>query len=324
MNEPAVPAAAPAVNSAAGRTPDKLDDLMLAMDVVDTLRHRDVLAERALGEDAREAALIERLRGLYESQGIDVSDAVLREGVRALNENRFAYTPAPPGLARNLAWLWVKRGAVAGWFIGIIAALGIGASAYQLGIIAPAERAAQTARSELKDTLPKALDAALKAVLSEAQVDAARQRASALANAGKIALERGNAEEARGAVAALDQLTQQLRLEFTLRIPARPEDQTGFARENNAAPGGRGLYVVVDAADLDGNPVKLRVRNEETGDTDIVSHFAVRVPSDTFQAIRADKQRNGILQRTRLAEKRRGFLEPDYLMPTEQGRLTKW
>lgn len=314
-----------ASNSApASAKPDKLDELMLAMDVVDTLRHRDILVERELNEEEREKSLVDRLRGLYKSQGIEVSESVLHEGVKALDENRFAYHPAPPGLARNLAWIWVKRGVISRFVLGALAALIIAVTGYQVAVVAPAEQAARSARDELTIDLPKALDIATKAALGEAQIDTARQRATALSAAGKLALERGNADEARGAVAALDQLTQQLRLEFTLRIPARPEEQTGFARENNAAPGGRGLYVVVNAIDLDEKPVRLRVRNEETGDTDTVSRFAVRVPQATYQAIRADKQANGILQRVRLAEKRRGFLEPDYLMAVESGRLTKW
>ncbi len=40
----------------------KLDDLMLAMDVVDTLRHQEKLIERELGQEARDTALKTRLR----------------------------------------------------------------------------------------------------------------------------------------------------------------------------------------------------------------------------------------------------------------------
>ena len=38
---------------------ETLDELMLAMDVVDTLRHRQDLATRELGTDAKEAQLID-------------------------------------------------------------------------------------------------------------------------------------------------------------------------------------------------------------------------------------------------------------------------
>ena len=54
-------ASAPAA-AAPTTAPAKLDDLMLAMDVVDTLRHRERLVERELDEDAKEEQLIERLR----------------------------------------------------------------------------------------------------------------------------------------------------------------------------------------------------------------------------------------------------------------------
>ncbi len=54
-----------------------LDDVMLAMDVVDTLRHNERLVERELSTEDREQALLKRLREIYTAQGIEVSYAVL-------------------------------------------------------------------------------------------------------------------------------------------------------------------------------------------------------------------------------------------------------
>ena len=79
---------------AAGK-PQTLDDVMIAMDVVDTLRHREDLVRRELNEEGREAELIARLREIYRNQGIEVPDHVLADGVKALKESRFVYTPAP-------------------------------------------------------------------------------------------------------------------------------------------------------------------------------------------------------------------------------------
>ncbi len=73
--------------------PAKLDDLMLAMDVVDTLRHEEALVEKELSQDMRDEALKKRLRQIYESQGLEVTDRILDEGIKALKESRFAYTP---------------------------------------------------------------------------------------------------------------------------------------------------------------------------------------------------------------------------------------
>ena len=83
--------------SAATAEKPPLDDVMLAMDVVDTLRHNQDLVARELAGEARETQLIDKLRALYHQQGIEVSDAILKEGVAALNESRFVYSPPKPG-----------------------------------------------------------------------------------------------------------------------------------------------------------------------------------------------------------------------------------
>ena len=83
--------------------PQTLDDVMIAMDVVDTLRHREDLVRRELNEEGRESELIARLRQIYRDQGIEVPDHVLAEGVKALKESRFVYTPPPPSWKRTLA-----------------------------------------------------------------------------------------------------------------------------------------------------------------------------------------------------------------------------
>jgi hypothetical protein len=287
--------------------PATLDDLMLAMDVVDTLRHRERLVERELNEEVREEQLIERLRTLYKSQGIDVPDSIIAEGVKALKEDRFVYTPPKPSLRRSLATLWVKRATFGKWLAGGLAGLLLISGFYYSGV----------------ETLPRALTAAHQAVTAETQVASVRQRADAMLAEGRAALDRGNAQAARAAVAGLDQLAMQLRQEYVLRIAGRPQDQTGFFREHPKYKG-RAYFVVVDAVDRSGNPVELPIRNDETNETETVSRFAVRVPAQTFEAVRNDKATNGIVQNARLAEKRRGALEPEFRMPVLEGRITRW
>lgn len=316
----AAPAAAAPPQAAA---PAKLDDLMLAMDVVDTLRHRDRLVEKELNEDAREDQLIERLRAIYKSQGIEVPDSVIAQGVKALKESRFVYTPAPPSFQRRLATLWVKRGAIGKWAAGVLVALGIAGGGYHYTVTAPQQRAAEAARIELTQILPRDLAAARQAIATEAKVPEARQRAEAIVAQGVSALERSDAAGARAALTELDRLATTLRQEYTLRIAGRPEDQTGFFREHPSFRG-RAYFITVDAIDPQGQPVKLPVRNDETNQSESVSRFAVRVPADTFNAVRSDKERNGVVQNTRMAEKQRGYLEPEFRMPALEGRITRW
>ena len=300
-----------------------LDEVMLAMDVVDTLRHREGLVERELNEGMREEQLVARLRELYKSQGIEVSDRIIQEGVKGLKESRFVYTPPRPGLARTLALFWVRRTLYGKRFGAAVAIIAILFGAYQYSVVRPAQQAAEATRFELSQTLPRDLDALHQAIVAEAQVPDARELADALVVQGKAAVQRGNAQEARQVVANLDTLASQIRQEYRLLIAGRPEDETGFFREHPSFQG-RAYFVVVDAVDQRGLPVRLPVRNDETNETETVSRFAVRVPIATFNAVRNDKTANGIVQNAELAQKRRGYLEPEFKMAVLPGRITRW
>ena len=70
--------------SAAVETPPEpasevaLDRVMLAMDVVDTLRHQRALVEAELDGDRRQREFVARVQAIYESQGIEVPESVSR------------------------------------------------------------------------------------------------------------------------------------------------------------------------------------------------------------------------------------------------------
>jgi hypothetical protein len=106
-----------------------LSEVMLAMDVVDTLRHQRSLVERELHSEDREADLIEKLRRIYAEQGLEVSDEVIAEGVKAMREERFAYRPPPGGFKTTLARMYVNRGRWAKramWLLFAVAAVWAG------------------------------------------------------------------------------------------------------------------------------------------------------------------------------------------------------
>ncbi len=98
----------------------QLTDVMLAMDVVDSLRHEESLVNRALNADERERVLLERVRDAYAAQGIEVSPETLAAGVQALAEREFQYTPPPDGVATRFFRAWTRRASI-GKGIGVIA-----------------------------------------------------------------------------------------------------------------------------------------------------------------------------------------------------------
>ncbi|ACL61246.1 DUF6384 family protein [Methylobacterium nodulans] len=315
----------------AGKAPQSLDEVMLAMDVVDTLRHQENLVSRELGEEVRDAQLLQRLRDIYRGQGIEVPDRILLEGVRALKEQRFAYTPPGPSFSRTVARAWINRGRVGRTLLTIAALLGLGWSAYQFGVVEPArQRAAQEQartereRTDLAERLPAALEQGHEDVLREAQLPAARERADQILADGKAAIERKDAEGARQAINNLEALRADLRREYILRIVSRPGEPTGIWRVPPRNPAGRNYYLIVEPVAPDGRILSLPVTSEEDGQTVTTSKWGVRVSEATAMQVQQDKNDDGIVQRNRLGEKRRGYLDVDYQMPVLGGAILRW
>jgi hypothetical protein len=315
--------------------PDKpsrsLDEVMLAMDVVDTLRHQENLVSRELSEEDRDTQLLQRLRDIYHGQGIEVPDRILQEGVQALKEHRFVYTPPGPSFARTVARAWVNRGRIGRRLLAALALLGLGWGAYQFGVVEPArQRAAQEQaqelrnRIELTERLPAALEQGHEDVLREAQVPAARERADRLLADGKAAIARSDGEGARQAINDLEVLRADLRREYVLRIVSRPGEPTGVWRVPERNPAGRNYYLIVEAVAPDGRILSLPVTSEEDGRTVTASKWGIRVSEDVAMQVQRDRNDDGIVQRNRLGEKRRGQLDVSYLMPVLGGTITQW
>lgn len=116
MNSSNLPAT---TNASPVPTPVPLDEVMLAMDIVDTLRHDRSTVERELDAETRDDLLIERIKNIYAGQGIAVTDDLIRSGVEGLKQDRFAYLPPRPSFALRLAqvyidrWKWFRRCAIA-------------------------------------------------------------------------------------------------------------------------------------------------------------------------------------------------------------------
>ena len=316
---------------APAREPQKLDELMLAMDVVDTLRHSENIVDRELNAEQREADLLRRLRDIYRGQGIEVPDRVLQEGVRALEERRFVYTPPAPGLATTLAQLWVNRGRIGKGLLAAVVTIGVGWGAYHVGIELPererteqARAAAERTRIDLTERLPQALEQAHEDALREVQMPAAHERADALLADGKAALSRQDAAGTQQAIGDLEVLRAALRREYTLRIVSRPGEPSGVWRVPQRNPTGRNFYLIVEAVTPDGRSVSLPMTSEEDGRTEAVSKWGIRVSEEVFDQIRQDKNDDGIVQRNRLGEKRRGHLDVTYLMPVLGGAIFRW
>ncbi|MGI9287042.1 MAG: DUF6384 family protein, partial [Pseudomonadales bacterium] len=55
-----------------------------------------------------------------------------------------------------------------------------------------------------------------------------------------------------------------------------------------------------------------------------VDRWGVRVDEEIFDAVKADKQDDGIIQQRMVGEKERGQLDPEYTIATSGAAITAW
>lgn len=303
----------------------KLDDVLLAMDVVDTLRRREQLVMSELDTGAREVALLARLKEIYAAQGIDVPEQILREGVKALEERRFIYEPPKPSLGVSLAKIYITRSRWMMPLVLAVIALGSLGAAWHFGVAVPERQRADAARIELAETLPSEIGRLHGEVAALALEDAARLKADALKSEGGRAIAAGDAKGARAARDALALLQQDLAAIYEVRVVYGPgEARSGVFRIPEDVPGARNYYLIVEAVDPAGRLVEVPVTSEEDRRSDRVTRWGQRVSEAVFQSVADDKSDDQIIQHSVIGRKSQGYLSPQYTVDTPGGAILEW
>jgi len=295
--------------------PAPLDEVMLAMDVVDTLRHRELMLEREVEAGDREQKLLVRLREIYTAQGITVTDDVLAQGVRALREERFVYTAPTPSFSRSLATLYVSRRRWGKW---VGAAVGIIAGA----VLALTLR--DILQSRATAALPGELQGAYQVIVSETKDPKALEQAQQTLSVGQAALSRRDFGGVGAAIGELHGLEGRLEQQYEVRIVSRPGERSGVWRQSADSASGRNYYLIVEAIAPNGTPLTMPILNEETGNVRPVRRWGLRVDEATYESVAADKRDDGIIEKNVVGAKHRGELDPQYTVATTGAAITKW
>ena len=289
---------------------------MLAMDVVDTLRHHQNLVDRELDADARRERMITRLREIYTAQGIDVTDAMLAEGVQALEEDRFTYSPPPDSFGTSVARLYVNRSVWIKPLLLLLVVAALLAAFYYFAAVRPA--ALQRAE------LPKQLDSTYAEIVTISEDDEASGLAQTLLASGKAAINNNKIDEAADINTDMEALLTTLKQAYQIRIVSRPGERSGVWRVPDINSQARNFYVIVESMTDAGNTVELPITSEEDGSVKTVDRWGIRVDEAVFEAVKADKQDDGIIQQRTVGEKQRGQLAPQYSIATSGAAITAW
>ena len=296
------------------RTPLAPHEMLRVMDAAQVIHERRAALEEHEAFD-REATIRE-IQVMYEELG-DLVDAETIE--KALDEyltQRYAFTPAPAGLRRNLALLYIRRGWVATRVIlptAAAATLVWGGFAYVEG---RAQRIQELEAAALV-TLETDIDRLRDAVLAVAAEDLVRERADALGQEATAQIAAGNTDALRTTAARLENLHDLVAAEYRLEVTG---GQWRYPDNNRNI---RNYYLIVRALDADGQLVTIPVRNEETGGTRRVSEWGERVPQEVYDRVAADKQDNGIIDDEEFGFKPRGFITAERRHP-DVGQITEW
>jgi hypothetical protein len=208
----------------------ELNEVMLAMDVVDTLRHEQQLVERELASDERDQALFDKVKRMYASQGLEVTDKMIADGVAALREERFVYRPPPPKGTLWLATLYVNRrrwAKVAGVVAASLVAVFL---IYRFAFVAPEARQRMKAAQDFNTRIKQQQD----------QSTIARQRLGNLNQTLKGSAGKASESSEVAAKRLLSEAGLQLggadtRLQAFDKLPLKPDlDADSLAREGDA------------------------------------------------------------------------------------------
>ncbi len=292
-----------------------LEDLMAAMDVVDTLRHQQGIAERELDAESRRQRLLKRLQDMYQAQGIEVPERVLLEGIAALEEERFSYTPVPPSWRTKLAHMWVGRKRW-GRPIGLLAVIGsVFFGVYFTTEILP--------RSQLRGSMPGDIAQQLDRIKTLSKNPAVTTQSQQIAERAKVALNSDDLEQAQTELSTLQDLSERLSQAYTIRVISRPQESSGVWR---IPPNGkaRNYYLIVEAIDRNNKVLELSVVNEENNKTKRKKTWGLRVSEQTFHKIASDKRDDGIIQGNKVGVKKAGYLKPEFSVPTTGATITEW
>ena len=303
------------------------DQVMLAMDVVDTLRHRKLALDEVLAKD--DDALIEKIRRIYQNQGIEVPGQTIKEAVEALKEQRFTYKPPTEGWRRCLAHAYIDR---VKWGKRVVVVAVIGVFVYAVNY---ARESYKERKLQAQIEAQKAEEQGFAELISEsnnliqqardlAKTPDAKSAVESAITALTLAIDQSDGTTAKVAAKDLRELTKGIGVAFDLRIVSRPGKKSGVFRIPEDNPNARNFYVIVEATDHNGRPVEVSVTSEEDGHTRRVTTWGVRVSSTVFESVKQDKLDDGIIQNARFGSKSAGALKPDYHLPVEGGAITQW
>ncbi|QDT00667.1 hypothetical protein HG15A2_40060 [Adhaeretor mobilis] len=305
-----------------------LVEMTRIMDVASTLRREQALVEQQLNIDQVKAKLRERLLAAAEVSGDSISAEQVDVAVEHYYDRLHTYQDPPFGLGTALAHVYVRRGTIMKWAIAIGAVVAIFWGLLAGGFF-PGERRDAKLANQAYERLEETNEA-IRQVTNNSSIE--KEAAATLATA-KALREEGDYQALEGLIAKQQLLAQTLMQQYELTIPSVPGQESAFPMDYtdaNSQTVRSGYYVVVEAKAADGTPVRVQVRDRQTGKMTTTSKWAEQVPAAVYNRLKEDKQADGLLDDRLFGVKQRGERDLEVRMQGDSGvldrggQLTEW
>ena len=235
-----------------------------------------------------------------------------RAGCGGAQGRRFVYKPPPEGLATRLARLYVSRGQWGKWALGGLVAPFIVWAGYWFAVGLP------DAALPRPDASPLAGDRPRDGRCRRPHRGGCRPRRGAGGPRTRIPTPPGR-------LCATSRTCAGCSIRSTrLRIVNRPGERSGVFRVPDVNSAAGNYYIVVEGIDATGEPVTVPIKNEETGKTEVVTKWGLRVDEAIYNAVGRDKADDGIVRGIDSGPSGAGTWSPTMRMPTTGGAITRW
>jgi hypothetical protein len=136
----------------------------------------------------------------------------------------------------------------------------------------------------------------------------------------EIAAKKGDEVAFSAAKRNLDEQVNRIQTPLMLRIVDRAGVRSGVWRtpDNNRT---KVYYLIVEALDVNGVAVSFPIKSFETGNTETVTHWGIRVPEKTYNKVGQDKQSDGVIDDFEVGEKPAGTLEFKWSIPQQKNQM---
>jgi hypothetical protein len=286
-----------------------LERTLRLMDVADEIRRQRRRVTEHLEVSDREK-IRDHLLKRYKEMGHEADPALIDEAIETVLSERYRFEEPEGGLGLKLARLYVNRGRLLRrrvlpvvLVLGLIVVVALGLRGFQ-------QRRAGEEESNIESYTAQVTELRGR-IEGLAQEDAARDRARQLHEEARTEIRSKDLNGLRDAAEQLSELQETLKQEYTLVI-LRGRERDGTRH-----------YLIVQALDSQDRPVRVRIRNQETGKVESVLEWGERVSEDVYRRVERDYREDNVIDDNVFGRKLRGYLESERKYP-DLGQITEY